>query len=215
MFISDDEIAQRSAHPNNLANRATDKPRRTLTNYNERTEARDVEPDGDVPDDNTKIAPLHNGGRRPGDANLSAEVRAIVGGLAHFDTARNVAEQFGVSEHHVHELKHGMHSTAQGQDADLTASINAGLKRPHDIAVQKLTSVLLGIDTTRLNPKRPKDAIMVASGLARIAQQTNPIQQKGADAEGQPAVRLVIYAPTVKQENHYESVHAISPARER
>jgi len=212
MFLSDTEVESRLQSEDNLARRNIDKepPRRTLTNYSGRESARDQAPI--TPEDSTTIAPLHNGGRRPGDRNLDASVRAVIGSIARMDTAANTAKAFGVSPHHVHELKHGKHSNAQGVDEELANNINEKLKTANDIAVTQMTNVLLGIDVTKI--RKPKDAVYVADKLASIAVKTSPIKRLAdADGEAGSGTRLIVYAPTIKQENHYESVHAVTPTR--
>jgi hypothetical protein len=213
MFFSDEEVESRLQSETNLARRKDDpsqtKPRRTLTNYSERVTERDQEPI--TPEDSTTIAPLHNGGRRPGDRNLDASVRAVIGSIARMDTIANTASAFGVSPHHVHELKHGKHSNAQGVDEELAAGISEKLKTANDIAVTQMTNVLLGLDVAKI--RKPRDAVYVADKLASIAQKTSPIKTTAIDVDGTGNTKLIVYAPTIKQENHYESVHAITPTR--
>jgi hypothetical protein len=221
MFISDAEAKARLHAADNLArrNEIAEKPRRTLTNYNERKEIRyqtpeDTQqdnaddtpaPESAAPRDGTTIAPLHNGGRRPGDINLSREVRSIIGTIANMDTLKNTAKAFGVSPHHAHELKHGKHSNAQGTNPELASSIDSKLESARNTAAEMLTNVLLGMDTSRI--RKPRDAVYVADKLSTIATRTVRSSASGEEEGNGGATKLIVYAPTIKQENHYESVH--------
>jgi hypothetical protein len=239
MFASDEEISARVSSGTNLVNRPpVAASRRVLTNAAARKAARQMHPDilftaknskvelseeqltgSSTPSqeedeellstntDVTTIAPLNNGGRRPGDKNLPDNLRSIIGAVAHLDTTKNTAEAFGVSTHHVHELKHGMHSTAQGQDDKLVDAINEKLEEPHDIAVKKLAAALTYLDITKLDVNKPKDVVHVAKQLSSIAEQTSPIKKD--DPLGDGGTRLVVYAPTFKQENKYETTHVV------
>jgi hypothetical protein len=203
MFISDDALQERLKSPTNLINRTpVPSARRVIVDKVERQEINTELPtaEGDV----TVITPLHNGGRRPGDKNIPDGLRAIIGAVARVDTLENTAEAFGISTHHAHELKHGKMSNAQGQDDKLVKDINDKLETPHDIALRKLTESLLAVDINKVDKNKPKDAVMVASALSRIVEQTSPIKRDDDEDKG---ARLVIYAPTIRQENSYGTVN--------
>jgi DNA-binding phage protein len=210
-FISDAEVKDRLGKDSNLANRnripssGTPTPlpkveRREITDVEERKDTRALTTE--YAEDCSKIVPIHNGGRRPGDKNIPDFMRSVIGVSAHLDTLENTAEAFGVSKHHAFELKHGMHSTAQGQDKELVESVNEQLKTPHDIALSKLTATLLKIDPNLIT--KQKDLASVAGTLARVADSTAPIKREDEDK----SFKLVVYAPSIKQENHYETVDA-------
>lgn len=200
MFISETEVTERLESSENIINK------RSQLSYRERKLARVRLPE--AAEDTCAIAPLHNGGRRPGDTNLSAEQRASIGAQASIETLAEVADSNGVSLHHVHELSHGKHSNAQGENPALVDAINEKLEGPHDIALKKLTSTLLAIDETKLKSMKPKDLAAMASSLSRVSDSTAPLKREDPLKD----CRLVVYAPTVKQENYYESVAAPSPA---
>lgn len=202
MFLSDEQVNSRLHNPSNLTKRETKKPRRQLEDKSERKDARteiiDVET-GEV-----IITPTNNGGRRGGDKNMSPKMRALVGAVAQVDTLENTANAFGVSKHHVHELKHGKHSNAQGQNEELIEEVNAQLAKPHDLALSKLVDTLTAITPDKIQRTvKAKDLASVAASLARVAQATAPIKEVGTGLDG---TRLVVYAPTFKQENNYQTV---------
>lgn len=209
MFLTDDQVESRIGSSLNLAKREHPKPRRQLHDVKERESARsEVIEAGDAI---VEIKPLNNGGRRKGDANMSPESRALVGAVAHLDTTANVAKAFNVSPHHVHELKHGMHSTAQGQNNDLVDAVNAKMNEPHELALQKLTETLLEITPEKIKEESsPTKLANIASSLARVAQSTAPIKKEDMEDKG---IKLVVYAPTFKQENTYPTV-PLNPSTE-
>jgi hypothetical protein len=200
MFITDDEISSRLKQDENLALRVPETPRRQITDLREREEIRHEDSD----DDNTTIVPLHNGGRRPGDKNIPESLRSVIGAVARLDTLENTADAFGISKHHAFELKHGMNSTAQGQDETLVKDINDKLAKPHQLAVDKLVEALTAVDIGRVNKAKPKEVAQVAGILANIAEKTSPIKR---DEEDKFGMQLIVYAPSIKQENKYDSVH--------
>lgn len=198
-FISDEQVKERVERPDNLINRPklnTPAPRRSNNDKEDRQQER-VEKD-----DYVAIAPLHNGGRRQGDKNIPEFMRALIGVSANIDTLDEVAENFGVSSHHAFELKHGMHSHAQGANPELVQKVNEGLQTPHELAVDRLTKSLMSISDDDLTNLKPREKIAAASQLARVVDSTKPIQ-KETEHQG---VQLLVYAPTIKQENVYESV---------
>lgn len=154
--------------------------------------------------DEVAIAPLHNGGRRPGDKNLDLETRADIGAAANLQPIADVAEQFGVSQHHVHELKHGKITNEAGQSDTLVDAVNDRLSAPNKLAIEKLTAVLIQLDPEKIKKlKTPKTIVHVASALSKIVQNTTPIIK---DNDEDKSIKLLVYAPVMKAESHYETV---------
>lgn len=204
MFISEQEAEQRlNSEFNILRRRENDKNIRML--------ARVRLPEH--PEDGCAIAPVHNGGRRPGDRNLTPESRAEIGAAAQIDTLSKVAEDNNVSLHHAHELSQGKHSNAQGTNPELVDDINKKLDGPHDIALKKLTASLLAIDEVALTKQKPKDLAAMASQLARVAEHTAPIKHTSPEEDALRDCRLVVYSPTIKNESYYKTVQIISPVQ--
>jgi hypothetical protein len=199
MLITTSEAETRLNSEDNIVNR------RQQTDYKFRQLARVKLPEAS--EDSCAIAPMHNGGRRPGDKNLDSETRAVIGAEAQVMTLSEVSEAHGVSLHHAHELKHGKITNESGQDAELIKDINEKLEQPHDIALRKLTKTLLAIDDEKLKSVKPRDLAAMASSLSKVADHTAPIKREDPLKD----CRLIVYAPTVKQENHYESVEAATP----
>ena len=204
MLISTDEALARLRDPRNLATRHT-----RVNDPIARQTARDKFPTHE--DDHSVIKPLHNGGRRPGDTNLTDEMRALIGAEAQLSTLSETAERFNISHHHAHELANGKVYTEAGIDNELVSQINKKLNEPHSLAVEKLTETLLALDSNKIKGmSKPKDIASVAAQLARIADSTSPLKQD--DEEERGSARIIIYSPTIKQENHYASVETSRPA---
>jgi hypothetical protein len=205
MLIDNEELSKLLDSPHNLV-RAREMDKST------RQSARIKFPTAD--EDKCAIAPLHNGGRRHGDTNLDSETRAIIGAEAQVETLSKVAETHGVSLHHAHELANGMISTAQGVDAKLVEDINKKLETPHELALQKLTKVLLAIpdDAKSLGTIKPKDLTGMAGQLAKVAENMAPLKHE--DDSALKDCKLIVYAPTIRQENKYETVQVARPIRE-
>jgi hypothetical protein len=199
-FVSDEEVKERLDSPRNLVNR----PKLPNANHRSNNDTDSRQQERVKQDDDVAIAPLHNGGRRTGDKNIPEFMRALIGVSANLDTLDNVAENFGVSSHHAFELKHGMHSTAQGQNEKLVDKVNEGLQTPHELAVDRLTKSLLSITEEDISGvTKIKDKVAIASQLARVADATKPVIKED---EGSKGVQLLVYAPTIKQETVYETI---------
>lgn len=205
MLISSTEVNERLENPDNIIRRReNDLAIRQLSRVRLPEHSEDT----------CAIAPVHNGGRRPGDKNITPESRAEIGSSAAILTLEEVAEQFDVSVHHAHELANGKHSNAQGQNPQLVEAINDKLDEPHQIALSKLTKTLLAIDDEKLKGQKPKDLAGMASQLARVAEQTAPIKHgDSAQDDALKKCQLIVYAPTIRQENKYETVQIATPVR--
>jgi len=200
MLISSDEALARLQDPRNLVNRGG---RNNDTQSRKDERARLPE----HPSDHSVIRPLNNGGRRKGDTNLTKETRALIGAEAQVITLEEVAEKFNISQHHAHELANGKVYTDAGVDDSLVSSINTKLSEPHQLAVDKLTETLLALDSNKIKSiGKAKDLASVAAQLSRIAETTSPLKHKDEDDDAKGAARIIIYSPTIKQENHYASL---------
>lgn len=203
MLISSTEANERLDNPENLIRR-----RENDLAVRKMTRVRLPE----HPDDSCGIVPINNGGRRPGDKNITPETRAIIGAASAALTLDEVSEQFDVSKHHAHELSQGKHSNAQGVNPELVESINSKLQEPHDIALDKLTKTLLAIDDASLTKQKPKDLAGIASQLSRVAEQTAPLKHTDPE-DAMRDCRLIVYSPTIKNENHYQTVAIATPVK--
>jgi len=222
MFKSDEEIENLLNNEDNLANRLRQvneaKPRRQLTDLRERREIQDILPTGEQVivdeddgtesevEDTTTIRPLHNGGRRPGDNNIPHKLRVEIALAARTKPIAVVAEQYGISEHHAFELSKGMTSYEDGRNAKLVDAINSQVAVPHEIALARLTAVLTAITPEKIaRVSKVKDLASIAHQLAGVSKAVQPIVKDdipGVDSGAQ----LVVYAPSFRQENHYETV---------
>jgi len=165
----------------------------------------------ETPEDGCVIKPLHNGGRRPGDTNLSKDIRATIGAEAQLETLSKVAEKFGISEHHAHELGAGKIYTEAGVSKELVEDINKKLSEPHDLAVQRLTETLLALSPEKIKSVgKAKDLATIAGQLSRVAENTAPLKHDDDDA-AKGAAQIIVYSPTIKQENHYNSIEVDRP----
>lgn len=202
MLVNNEQAEQRINNPENLLRkREQDK----FIRQNIRTKF------PESPEDGCIIKPLHNGGRRPGDTNLDKDTRALIGAEAQLETLSRVAEKFGISEHHAHELGAGKVYTDAGVNKELVEGINKKLNEPHELAVQKLTETLLALTPLKISSVgKAKDLATIAGQLSRVAENTAPLKHEDEDA-AMGAARIIVYSPTIKQENHYNSIEVDRP----
>src|SRR6187401_2454045 len=219
MFKTDEEIDALLNKTDNLAVEITKRPeiRRQLHDLSQRQTLHDITPDGEQiveeddgteseVEDTTTIRPLHNGGRRPGDNNIPHKLRVEIALAARTKPIAVVAEQYGISEHHAFELSKGMTSYEDGRNAKLVDAINSQVAVPHEIALARLTAVLTAITPEKIaRVSKVKDLASIAHQLAGVSKAVQPIVKDdvpGVDSGAQ----LVVYAPSFRQENHYETV---------
>lgn len=219
MFKTDEEINELLNKENNLARLVSQPkpaPRRQLTDLSQRREIHDIMPTGPsviVEDDeefqvedSTTIRPLHNGGRRPGDNNIPHKLRVEIALAARTKPIAQVAEQYGISEHHAFELSKGMTSYEDGRNSKLVEAINNQVSVPHEIALARLTAVLTAITPEKITRvSKVKDLAIIAHQLASVSKAVQPIVQEDPN-QNDTGAQLVVYAPSFRQENHYETV---------
>lgn len=155
--------------------------------------------------EDTLVTPINNGGRREGDTNIPPFIRELVGTFSNMEPSRVVAEIFGVSKSQADQYKAGC-VTPGVPDPTLTQKINENLGRAHELAIEKMVQSLEGISETDLKNAKVRDKASIAADLARVAEKLTP---KEAPKEKQD-FQLIVYSPTVKTENHYETKEVVT-----
>lgn len=176
-FISEEEADRRLTSPDNLC-------------------VQMVPESGDL-----NILKLHNGGKNEGDKNIPLEIQAVIGAAAHLDTAKNVADEFGVSPQQVHNLKHGRTTYLKGKNEKLVDALGIEKKKVADLALQRTLEAMGVIKPSDLEGK-PVQAADVALKMANVFEKMSP---KEASTDGSN-VQVNVFVPRVKNEEEYDVI---------
>jgi hypothetical protein len=152
------------------------------------------------------VTPIHNGGRRNGDTNIPPFIRELVGTFANMEPSKAVAEVFGVSKSQADQYKSGC-VTPGVPDPNLISQLNKNLSRAHELAIEKMVASLEGISETDIKNARVRDKASIARDLASVAEKLTPKELPKERGDFQ----LIVYSPTVRTENFYETKEVITP----
>jgi hypothetical protein len=156
------------------------------------------------------VKPLHVGGRKNGDKNLTPMMRTLIGAAAEIDgNNKETAKTFGVSDRQVANLRLGRTSHATSIDPVAKSEIVEAVQTAQDARAQvreKATSRLASlfdeaISEENLATLKPREAISAAKDLATVIDRVTP-KEGGSDNR----VQFVIFAPRVKEEKEYDTV---------
>jgi hypothetical protein len=188
-LVSNDEVETRLSDPNNLLNRLK----------GEFQQASDyVETEEPVAEVN--LLKLHNGGRNEGDGNIPAPVQAMIGVMAHLDTAKNVGEAFDVSRQQAHNLKHGRTTDKHGVNSRLVEDMNMKRMGIADRGLNQLIDVIKSFDVAEIKDHSKK--IEAGVKLATIVEKMAPAEKESANKGNRIVVN--IYAPRTKDIEDYD-----------
>lgn len=152
------------------------------------------------------IRPYFNQGRRDGDQNVPTELRQLAALTALDSTLKDAAEIIGGSPRQVANYIKG--EVSQGKvDPVLKAVVETKMEQAQEIAIDKLLSSLNKInfeDDKQMSKIDARGLSQIASNLSRVVEQTR--EKTNTDDK----TRLIIYAPEIKTENHYNSVEVFT-----
>lgn len=145
----------------------------------------------------------HNeAGRHRLEGNLTPFMREIIASAATLDTAKNVAQTFGVSEAHAHNLKNGYITRSNGKNQELLAKKKAVLTQIHDKAADLVLDALGLVTPEKLKTiEKVKDITAVAKDLATVIEKTTPDKKDNG-----PGMSVHIYSPGQVDLNHFETI---------
>lgn len=151
-----------------------------------------------------EIVKINHGGREQGRAtDLTEQERATIGALAHLDTAKNIAREFGISRQHVENLKFGRVGARGGDEKEhpeLKSKLGQKLEQVRDVALDKLMESLGLITQENLSECDAKDLSGIAANMSKVVEKTLPKQ------DGSQGVKIQIYAPQLKEIDQFKLV---------
>ena len=139
---------------------------------------------------------LRGKGRTPGAKNLPDSIRELVGFNAHFQGAKEVGTAFGIAPITAHLAK-----KAEGHP-EVAKKIGEKLEDARDEALTKMMTAMGVVTVDKIQAiSSTKGALKVAREFAHIIDKITP-----RTAAVPNAAQVIIYAPQVQEEKHYESV---------
>ena len=154
--------------------------------------------DGQVVDDNK--------GRGKGNTEIPEDVRKFIAeaGLLGASNAE-LSQLMDVSQSSVSAYKHGATSTSTYHDKQpvLVDHINRARKRVTKKAGRVLANSLDSLADVKFNLLKPKDVASIARNMAAIIRDMEPEQ---ANVTEDKRVQFIMFAPTVKQESHFDAI---------
>ena len=162
---------------------------------------------GIVTEESKKKAEIVDIKRGRGDKEETPEViRNIVAecalqGAPH----KQLIEMFGVSQASVSAYKNGATSTATYHEGEkkLKNHTNQVRARISKKATNRMMAALDGITKEKLEDVKPRDLAAIAKDMSAVIKNIEP-QKESNENDG---VRFVIYAPQLKQEIDFQTIH--------
>lgn len=201
LIISNEEADARLNNPDNLAMKQGLDPKtsKLQDSYNKK---REEGPNEDA-DQMVSIRPVHNGGRREGDSNVPEVLRNVAAILTNSgETSKSVAQALGVSKSSVDQYKEG--NTSFGRPSkEIKSVLKAQLEIIQDKAIEKMLSGINHIDFDDEEKMKKTTMRDVSAILVNLQKLVDP---RANEPEKQDSTRLIVYAPTVRNEQHFEVV---------
>ena len=161
------------------------------------------------PSASADIIDIPSKGRSEGDVNVPDSLRQIIGEEAVINgrqAALDLAADFGISPSSVSAYTHGATSTTTYHEP--SKSIISHINKSRDRAIKKASKVMVGalgaITQDKLDYTDAKDLSGIAKDMSVIIKNLEPQKEVPSDQSASP--QFVIFAPTFRQENSFESI---------
>jgi hypothetical protein len=156
-----------------------------------------------------RVEPLHKGGRKSGDANLSPMMRTIIGAAAKLDGPAAASKTFNVSDRQASNLALGRKTRDEAINPNAAAEVVEVAEKAKSVNEQvkekagsRLASLFDGpISAENISTLKPREAISAAKDLATVIDRVSPKER-----EFGTGVQFVIFAPRQKEEDEYETI---------
>lgn len=149
-------------------------------------------------------------GRKPGDVNVPDSLRKLIGATSVTDgreEALAIAGDFGISPASVSAYANGATSTASYDKQPNVRVIDEAKGRVIKRARGKLMLALSKLTPEKIEASSARDIASVAKQMSGIVKDMEPPKPK-EEIPDNLRPQFIVYAPQLKQENHYEVVHA-------
>lgn len=166
----------------------------------------EAELDNSKPKSTADIIPMPTPGRKEGDNNVPDSLRKIIGETSQIDGRKEalaLASHFGISPSSVSAYANGSTSTDSMDKRPNLPHINNAKAQIAKQARNTLRNALRNITSEKLVDAKAVDLATIARSMSGIVKEMEP-EDEGEKKKDGPA--FVIYAPSFKQENHYDTI---------
>ena len=149
-------------------------------------------------------------GRGKGNVEVPDSLRKIIGDTAETEgreAALALARDFGISPSSVSAYAHGANSTASYNTRPNLPVIRNAKARISKKARAKMLLAMNKITDDKLDGVNAKDLASIAKDMSAIVRNMDD-EDDGKEKEVDNKPKFLVYAPTVNQENHYQTVIA-------
>lgn len=197
MILSEEAAKARLGSPNNLANR-----------FGRPVPSESVVPEAaETPNEYSEMAPSSDPRSavtiekmtRPGNPGyrLPVEVKNVIATLSRSGVPqKELAEAFDTTQAEVSQIERGK---VKSVDESI---VEKKLFSVRESALDRLTQAVLGITDDKMSNVKATDLSNIAKNLAFVVERTAPRQ----DLPGGSAAQIIIYAPSLRDENSYKVV---------
>lgn len=133
-------------------------------------------------------------------------LRSLIGATATVVGDTAAAKEFGISQPTAHHIKHGHrgthHNVVEKNDKE---AIKGELAPIRSMALEALKQSILAITPEKLVGEEPAKLASIARSMSSVLKDTIVTED---DKDGNEKYQFNIFAPQVKQENHYTTIEA-------
>jgi hypothetical protein len=166
------------------------------------------------------VLPTRNPNRLQGDLNrIPDSVRDLIAitSATSEESQSSIAESFNISTPTISNLRRGLVGSKKNERVQGIIDIAEEKKRErrekivekhdeiHELALDNLFTTLTSLKTAIEPECRPDKLANIASKISSVIKNTEKREEE-ADEAYKP--RIILFAPSVKQENYYESIEA-------
>jgi len=137
-----------------------------------------------------------NQGRKPGDVAIPKELKALIALTADESTQKEIAEEFGVSQMTVSNIKNGKASEGRS-DEKLIDIAEQRRKTSSEKALDNLMDLLGRVPEAAKTATKLRDISAAAKDMAAVHEKVSGRHGSGQD------VKVLIYAPRLASERDY------------
>lgn len=206
LIISEEEAKARLGNPENLANkgyRIQDEFAKQSDLQDSYNKQRPNGPNNDA-DQAVSIRPTNNGGRREGDTNVPDVIRATAALLAqNGEPTKDIAQALGISKTSVDQYKEG--NTSFGRPSkELRAVLRQNLDEIQEKAIKKM---LKGVDFMDFDNEAKMQKVSYRDMSNILVNMAKLVDAKVGTEDGEREMtKLIVYAPTIRTEQHFQTL---------
>jgi len=165
--------------------------------------------EGEVVTSDVLIKKHHPHGRNEGDVNVPQSLRKLIGDTANMEgrqSALHLANEFGISSSSASSYTNPNNSAlSESNKVDISSFLTNRKNKISKRAINKLNLAISMINEDKLKESSARDLSTIAKDMAQVVKHMEPDKEQTSEVS---PVQFVMFAPQVRNENHYEVVTA-------